>query len=308
MAIKVWLDAGHGGSDPGATANGLVEKAMTLVSVLQTKVVLEAHGFEVGLTRSTDTSVDLDSRGKMANDFGAAIFVREHYNAGGGDGAEDIFSIYHGVGEQLANTVLAAINKVTGQNLRPSYCKQGDHGDYFAVIRETNMPCVIVEPAFIDSADRSLVDTIPEQQAMGTAIAIGILNHFGVTYAPVVHITPAAPVTVGIGQSKIASLQVALNAGGYSDNANNKLDVDGMLGKLTKEAMAKVALGPGATNAVVGWTQTQLGIPVEHVDSIYGKPPYGHETYDAVGKWQGRAGSGLSKDYVIGINTLLSLL
>lgn len=42
--VKVWLDPGHGGSDPGACGNNLVEKTMTLVTALATKQVLEAHG------------------------------------------------------------------------------------------------------------------------------------------------------------------------------------------------------------------------------------------------------------------------
>ncbi|PAQ12614.1 hypothetical protein CD798_18215 [Bacillaceae bacterium SAOS 7] len=40
---KVWLDAGHGGNDPGAAAFGLVEKIMALTTTLETKRILEEH-------------------------------------------------------------------------------------------------------------------------------------------------------------------------------------------------------------------------------------------------------------------------
>ena len=96
---------------------------------------------------------------------------------------------------------------------------------------------------------------------------------------------------------------MALNAGGFKDNAGNFLIVDGCLGKLSREALAKVALRRGATNPVIGWTQGRLHIGV---DSVYGSSPY-HQTFDALGAWQA-SHPGLVKDYVIGINTLLSLI
>lgn len=185
---RVWLDAGHGGSDSGAVANGLVEKKLTLVSTLSCKKVLVAHGIEVGLTRTGDTTCSLPRRCELANKWKADYFVSIHYNCASGnngDGAEAIHSICYGKGEELAKNIVNAIHTHTGQNLRPrpTYCKKGSKGtDYFAVIRGTNMPAVIAECAFLNSTDRYIVDTVAEQEAMGVAIAKGILNFLGVKY------------------------------------------------------------------------------------------------------------------------------
>lgn len=182
---KVFIDLGHGGSDPGAVANNLVEKDMTRATAYATKYELEEYDVETLLSRTGDTYPSLSARAKAANDWGADLFVSEHYNAGGGDRAEVIHSVANGVSKELAQNIINAIKTEIGQNIgNPAiYSKKGSDGkDYFAVIRETKMPAVIVEPAFIDSNDRFIVDTVGEQQAMGRAIAHGILATLGIDY------------------------------------------------------------------------------------------------------------------------------
>lgn len=192
------LDYGHGGSDSGAVSNGLVEKNMNLITGLECARILEMHGLKVLSTRTSDLTMSLNERVKIANKSKAKLFVSIHYNAGGGDGAEAIHSIYMGIGEVLAKLITEAINKYTGQNLRPraTYTKVGsDKKDYFAVIRDTNMDAVIVESGFIDSKDRYIFDTPDEQRAMGRAIAYGILRYLNI---PIVDskttIKPSTPV------------------------------------------------------------------------------------------------------------------
>lgn len=203
MAIKVWIDAGHGGSDPGAVANGLVEKSMNLVIAIAMRDKLQAHGIIVGMTRTTDVDMALETRCAKANAWGANYFISIHNNAGGGDGAEAIHSVKNDRSRELALAILNAIQKRTGQNLRKAYARPWGNTDYFAVIRETNMPAVIVEGAFLDSADRYIVDTTAEQQQMGIAIAEGFLDfvgipHTGTTPAPAPAPQPVAPApTIG---------------------------------------------------------------------------------------------------------------
>ncbi|MBC2392197.1 N-acetylmuramoyl-L-alanine amidase family protein [Listeria booriae] len=182
---KVFIDLGHGGTDPGAVANKLVEKDMTRATGYATKYELEKYGVDVLLSRTGDTYPSLSARSKAANNWGADLFVSEHYNAGGGDRAEVIHSVANGVSKELAQNIINAIKTEIGQNIgNPAiYSKKGSDGkDYFAVIRETKMPAVIVEPAFIDSDDRFIVDTVAEQQEMGRAIAHGILTTLGIDY------------------------------------------------------------------------------------------------------------------------------
>lgn len=199
-AYKVWLDAGHGGTDSGAVANGLVEKKMNLITTMSCKNVLSAHGVIVGLTRTGDTTHSISQRCSLANNWKADYFVSIHYNCAdgnNGDGAEAIHSIAYGKGEELARCIVDSIHSNTGQNLRPkaTYARPDSSGrrDYYGVIRGTNMKAAIIESAFINSTDRYIVDTVPEQEAMGVAIAIGILKFLGIKYQGTTVSKPETP-------------------------------------------------------------------------------------------------------------------
>ncbi len=178
---KIFLDFGHGGSDSGAVANGLVEKNMTLVTGLSCRDELLKYNVQVQCSRISDIAVGLDERCRMSNAWDADYFISIHYNAGGGDRGEVIHSIYRGEGLELSNCIAEEMKKL-GQDTVKVYEKKGtDNKDYYAVIRGTNCNAVIVEGAFIDNVtDKQLVDTIEEQKAMGVAIAHGILKQLGI--------------------------------------------------------------------------------------------------------------------------------
>ena len=117
---------------------------------------------------------------------------------------------------------------------------------------------------------------------------------------------PSAPGTVAplpASESPVGKLQIALNAGGFTDKNGHLLVIDGDLGTHMNESLEKVTLGPGSKNPVVGWVQDKLSITV---DDDYGKPPYHFEIYNAVEKWQTEYFKNV--DYIIGINTIKSLL
>ncbi len=179
----VCLDAGHGGSDPGASYGKLIEKQIVLIATLSCRNVLTEHGVQVVLTRSTDTYVGLSRRAQIANKAKAIYFVSIHCNAGKGDRGEVISSIYRGKGLELSNNIAREM-KAIGQDVVKEYTKKGSGGtDYYAVIRETNMDAVIVECAFLDNEeDSKIIDTIAEQEAYGVAIAKGILAQLGIKY------------------------------------------------------------------------------------------------------------------------------
>lgn len=77
----VVLDAGHGGHDPGATANGIKEKDMNLKAVLQLGAILQSYGVDVRYSRKTDVYLKLGQRTAFANDNKANVFVSVHCNA-----------------------------------------------------------------------------------------------------------------------------------------------------------------------------------------------------------------------------------
>lgn len=78
---RVVIDAGHGGSDPGATRDDLLEKEITLDVGRRLRERLEASGFEVVATRGDDRTIALNDRARLANESKSDIFVSIHVNA-----------------------------------------------------------------------------------------------------------------------------------------------------------------------------------------------------------------------------------
>jgi len=88
---KVVIDAGHGGHDPGAQARGLTEADLVLdVALRLEKLMLKEGGFEVVLTRRTDSYVSLEERTAIANKAGADLFLSIHSNASASASARGI--------------------------------------------------------------------------------------------------------------------------------------------------------------------------------------------------------------------------
>ncbi len=148
---KVYLDPGHGGTDPGAVANGLQEKTLTLNIALQTRDILKANwAVDVRMSRTTDITRSLAYRTDDANAWGAAIFVSIHINAGGGNGFESYR--YPGVGattQRLQSTVHS--NVLSQMRTIASVTDRGQKESNLHVLRESNMPAVLTENLFIDT-------------------------------------------------------------------------------------------------------------------------------------------------------------
>lgn len=178
--ITTFLDYGHGGSDSGATAFGLKEKDMNLVTGEACKKELERHGVKVYTARDTDITMSLQARTDKANKTNASTYVSIHHNAGGGDRGEYIHSIFGNEGEKLAECVGEEMLKILGQQ-KKVYDKKGINGDYYHVIRATKMTSIIVEVCFIDNkTDVQIADTVEEQRRNGVVIAHGILKYYGI--------------------------------------------------------------------------------------------------------------------------------
>ena len=181
--MKVFLGVGHGGSDPGAVANNTKEKDLNLSIALACRDELVRHGVSVKMSREKDENDSISEEIKECNAYAPDLAVDIHNNAGGGDGGE-VFH-HHGVGKgkTLAENILAEIVKI-GQNSRGIKTRVNSQGkDYYAFIRETSCPSVIVECAFVDNAtDLNILATEGQRKDMGVAIAKGILKTLGVAY------------------------------------------------------------------------------------------------------------------------------
>lgn len=174
---KVYLSAGHGGSDPGAVGYGLKEKDINLNIMLACNEVLIRHGITTILSRTKDEDDPVAQETREANLSKADIVVSFHTNAGKGNGSESLYHSTSAKGKKIAELCEKHV-KAIGQNSRG--IKERD-GLYF--LRNTSMPAVICECAFIDNdEDNNIIDTVAEQKAFGVAYAKAILEYFGIEY------------------------------------------------------------------------------------------------------------------------------
>jgi N-acetylmuramoyl-L-alanine amidase len=120
LAVKrVVLDAGHGGTDPGATTTDLTEKAITLDIGARLKTLLEGEGYEVIVTRDGDRTIALKDRAVLANSSKSDIFVSIHVNAIiKHTESRGIETYYLGATDDPSLTKLAAAeNRVSGYSM-----------------------------------------------------------------------------------------------------------------------------------------------------------------------------------------------
>lgn len=177
MAKKVFIGVGHGGSDPGAVANGFKEKDLNLAIAISVNEVLLRHGVSVQMSRSKDDNESLTEKINECNAFNPELALDIHNNAGAGDGAEVYYYSSSTKGKSCATQVLDAIVQV-GQNSRGIKANTS-----FRFLNSTKAPAILIECAFVDNKkDIAIIDTAAEQKAMGVAIAKGILKTLGIAY------------------------------------------------------------------------------------------------------------------------------
>ncbi|WP_018086493.1 N-acetylmuramoyl-L-alanine amidase [Desulfurispora thermophila] len=177
--MRIVIDPGHGGSDPGAVGpNGLKEAHVNLAVALKVAEKLRKAGVEVRLTRTSDVFIDLQPRCDIANSFGADYFVSIHCNSAGtpeAEGAETYCYKFGGQGEILAKAIQTELIAATGR------ANRGVKTANYYVLRRTNMPAVLTELAFISSPEEERLLGSPDyQEKCATAIARGIGKVIGV--------------------------------------------------------------------------------------------------------------------------------
>ncbi|WP_394175448.1 N-acetylmuramoyl-L-alanine amidase [Guptibacillus hwajinpoensis] len=144
------IDAGHGGADPGANGHGVTEKDWTLEVSLHQYHFLRKLGIQCKVTRDRDVQLPPERRAALVKQSGAKVCISNHYNAGGGSGAEVIQSIYSKskLAKQAADALMEA-----GMPVRRVFSRKGEAGDYYYMHRLTgSVETIIVEYGFLDSA------------------------------------------------------------------------------------------------------------------------------------------------------------
>jgi N-acetylmuramoyl-L-alanine amidase len=105
---RVVIDAGHGGHDPGARANGITEAELALDIALRLEKLLQAQRIDVVMTRRTSTFVSLEERTAIANRAGADLFLSIHANASENEQARGIETYYLDFAPDAAAEAIAA--------------------------------------------------------------------------------------------------------------------------------------------------------------------------------------------------------
>lgn len=181
--MRICIDAGHNYEkfDTGATGNGLREQDVTFKIADYLKRMLAQHGIEVTMTRAfltdnvgTSASSSIKERARLANTTRCDYFVSIHCNAGGGTGTETLIYGTGGQAEGMAELVNNAIVKRLGLKDRGVKVRPG-----LGVLRLTDMPAILVETAFIDNKNDSLL-LKNGQKAFAEAIRDGILSFLGI--------------------------------------------------------------------------------------------------------------------------------
>ncbi|MDF2520274.1 MAG: cell wall hydrolase/autolysin [Clostridia bacterium] len=179
--MKVMIDIGHGGSDPGAGGNGLIEKDINLQVGLHLREYLNAYDVEVRTTRETDITLSSDERVALVQSFDPNLCISVHHNAASASearGAEVIHAHYDQYDDKLANAILDNMEAI-GMPRRKSFTRLNSRGDdwYFMIRRiwDNNTDAIITEGGFVtNQADADLLRRkeflLSEAKAIGTAV------------------------------------------------------------------------------------------------------------------------------------------
>ena len=169
---KVFIDAGHGGTDPGALGYGYRESDLNLQVAKKVESKLKSKGIDVKMSRSSDIFYSLSERAEMANDYGADAFVSIHQNSAEAKSANGIETYYNRKKEEdrpLSNDIQKQVISQTGANNR------GVKNAEFTVLVKSKMISALVECGFItNELEVKKLSDSSYQDKLATGIADGI--------------------------------------------------------------------------------------------------------------------------------------
>lgn len=183
---RITLDAGHGGSDPGAIgAKGTKEKDITLIITKKVEALLIKKGAVVSMTRTKDVDVhginatdaqELQARVDVAESKKADLFISLHINASAKKNVGGFSSYYYPKTGYDAKIASAIQKRMTGSfGLDDLGIRQAN----FYVNKRSSMPSTLLEMGFISNAkEEKLLNSNWFQTKLAKAIAEGIEDYF----------------------------------------------------------------------------------------------------------------------------------
>ena len=177
--LKLVIDPGHGGTDPGAVGLGLKESDVVLDTSLHLRKLLDSTPIQVIMTRETDIFIELKQRAHIANSADADTFVSIHANAQSNsnktaNGTETWFHKGSSDSQKLASFIQDRL--VDALNTRDRKLKKTE--DLY-VLKNTKMTAVLLELGFIDNTtDNAMLADPVKRQLAAKAIYNGILDYY----------------------------------------------------------------------------------------------------------------------------------
>ena len=176
LGFCVVVDAGHGGIDGGTVSGKAVEKDINLSVAWKLKAILENDNIEVILTRSSDENISLPDRTSVANDSNADFFISLHCNYYEEDARIAGLECYYDnsnatESKRYAESIIDAVS--LSEDIETRHAKT----EGYYVLRNTQMPAVLVEMGFLSnySESQKLLDD-DYQESLAQRIAEGISN------------------------------------------------------------------------------------------------------------------------------------
>ena len=243
---KVFIDAGHGGTDPGALGYGYRESDLNLQVAKKVESKLKSKGIDVKMSRSSDIFYSLSERAEMANDYGADAFVSIHQNSAEAKSANGIETYYNRKKEEdrpLSNDIQKQVISQTGANNR------GVKNAEFTVLVKSKMISALVECGFItNELEVKKLSDSSYQDKLATGIANGIEEYL--------------KSNVIIEESQITATGKVVNADSLNVRKGPSISFD-IIGKLSGGDKVKVI---GESN---GWYKIEYNGTYGYVSESY---------------------------------------
>ena len=223
---KVFIDAGHGGKDNGASYKGYLEDTINLQIASKLKNRLVNEGLEVEMSRNDDTYLSLSERTIKSNKSDANIFISIHQNAASSKSANGIETYYLGDrNKKLANAIHNSV--INSTNAKDRKVREGN----FQVLRDNKKVSILLECGFISNPSEGYkLSTAEYQNKLVDGIVDGVKNYFNINNKNTINTSSSTNHT----QNNSSKFATALNTVNIMSNRGKNFNVIGTLPQGTK--------------------------------------------------------------------------
>ncbi len=176
----VYLDPGHGGEDEGCAREGVREKDLNLSIALLVRDRLQEQGYQVIMSRETDTYIAKEARVAEANRSDADIYISIHQNATEEGAAVKGMEVWYTTDDSGRDSKRLAqlIRQQTLKSTEAAARELRDDSDFY-VTKNTSMPACLIETGFLsNAAERMQLSLAEYQQQIADGIVRGVSYYF----------------------------------------------------------------------------------------------------------------------------------